>query len=181
MHMLTTTVLPTASAALLKFTLSALGPDQPRLLRNSDLPGCALECLEHNLVLAATTIMDPLFNDTLVRFTAATKRDVLLIRHGFHPDAGDAVRVDVAVRTIAGPLLIDDMRFFRHADGGLHLLPAKPDLFVEVGVCGLDLSMLPPWDRWNDRGRGIERAAAEICAAITGRSAWTAPSLERGA
>lgn len=181
MHMLVADA-PPASASLLNYILEALGPDRPRpLLADTGLPAGALECPENNLIVAAKVASEPPFDDALLRLAAAGKRDVLLIRHGVHPEAGEPVRVDVAVRTIAGPLLISGMSFFRHAGGGLHLLPARPDLFVEVGVLGLDLSMLPPWDSWDERERGVDRAAAEIRLGVAGRLAWIAASREHGA
>lgn len=155
--------LPRASVSLLNMILGPLGPDQPRPLGgNTGLPACALECLVHNLVIAATPVVEPLFDDALVRFAQASGRDVLLIRHGFHPETLDPVRIDVAARTFAGPLLIRDTSLYRALDGSLHLLPECHDLFAEIGEHGLDLSMLPPWRDWEERIEGLERAAAEI-------------------
>ncbi len=157
--------LPAASVSLLNYALAGLRLDQnqPRPLGgNTSLPAGALESLAHNLVVAATTVTEPLFDDALMRFASATKRDVVLIRHGFFPETLDPVGVDVAARTIFGPVLIRQASFFRAVDGGLHLVPAECDLFVEIAPRGLDLSLSPPWIDWRERGPGLERAAAEI-------------------
>ena len=155
--------LPSASVALLDYILATLGPDEPRLLGgNNGLPAGAVECLQHNLVIAPTPIVERLFDDAILRFAQASGRDVLLVRHGFHPETLDPLLIDVAVRTITGPILIADTSLLRHRDGSLHLLPAKPDLFVEIARSGLDLSLIAPWNRWDERVEGLERATAEI-------------------
>jgi hypothetical protein len=33
----------------------------------------------------------------------------MLIRHGFHPETIDPVRVDVVLRSVGGPLLLTDL------------------------------------------------------------------------
>lgn len=163
MQLLPPTTLATASVTLLNYLLTELGPDQPTLLGGGNgLPAGALECLEHNLVVAATPIVEPLFDAALERFAAASKRDVLLVRHGFYPETIDPVRIDVALRSITGPILVCDTSLWRGKDGGLHLVPARPDLYVEVGRNGLAVRLTPPWDRWDDRTAGLEQAAAEI-------------------
>jgi hypothetical protein len=155
-------VLPTASAALLNYILAELGPDQPEPLRgNSGLPA-AVECLEHNIIVSATPVIAPMFGAALMRCAANRHRDTVLIRHGFHPETIEPVRVDVALRSITGPLLMSDLSFFRHRDGSLHLVPERAGFSLRIARHGVEIAARAPWESIWDRAAGLERAAAQI-------------------
>ena len=155
--------LPQTSVALLNYFLSALGPDQPWPMGgNTGLPAGALECLENNVVVVATPVTERMFDDALCRFAGTHHRDTVLIRHGFRPETLDPVRVDVALRSTTGPILVPDLSFYRDIEGGLHLVPEDRDLFLTVGPDGVGVSLVMPWNSWDERRHGLEQAAAGI-------------------
>ncbi|KTW10423.1 MULTISPECIES: hypothetical protein [Sphingomonas] len=154
--------LSTASVALMNFVLAALGCDEPTpIFGNSGLPG-AVECLDHDVIIAMTPITEPMFDQALLRCAATRRRDTLLIRHGFHPETIDPVRVDVALRSLTGPLLLTDLAFFRDRDRDLHLVPERGGLSVKIGHDGIEVATRLPWDSMWDRAAGLENAAAQI-------------------
>ncbi|MEH3100593.1 hypothetical protein [Sphingomonas adhaesiva] len=154
--------LPTASVALLNYVLAALGCDDPApLFGNSGLPG-AVECLEHNVIVAMTPVTAPMFGPALLRCAGTRRRDTLLVRHGFQPETIDPVRVDVALRSVTGPLLLKDLSFFRHRDRSLHLVPEAAGLSVKLGQHGVEIGDRLPWDSLWDRAAGLESAATQI-------------------
>lgn len=162
MHSTIHDTLPTTSVALLNYVLTALAPDEPYpYAGNTGLPG-GVESLENNVILVATPVAERLYDDAVMRCAATRKRDVVLVRHGFHPEILEPVRVDVALHSVTGPILVPDLSFYRDADGGLHLVPARPDLFVGITRHGLEVSMPAPWNSGWERVTGLERAAAEI-------------------
>ena len=71
-------------------------------------------------------------------------------------------RVDVALRSITGPLLLTDLNFFRDRDQGLHLVPARGGLSVKLGRHGVEIGTRLPWNCLWDRTAGLECAAAQI-------------------
>ncbi len=166
MHMMTDTqhALPASSRALREFLLASLDRPSPvRLGGNTGLPADAVDCLDQNLVIAVTTVTERLFDNALLRFAERSRRDVVLVRGGFHPEVLNPVRVDVALRTSFGsPMLVADLSLWRGADGSLHLVPDDTDLFVEVAGHGLDALLVRPWNGWEERCDGLTRAAAEV-------------------
>ena len=169
---LDTDTLPRAATTLLDLILTELDDPKPQLVAGTGLPAGAVDLLDHNLTICATpVVIEPMFRGALHRACASTHRDVLLVRHGFHPEVLDPVEVDLAIRTTGGPLLIEGMSFLRHRDGSLHLVPRDHDLFAEITSRGIDLSMVPPYDLWDERTEGLTRAAAEIVRAGRGERA----------
>ena len=168
---LDTDTLPRAATTLLDLILTELEDPKPQLVAGTGLPAGAVDLIDHNLVVAATPVTEPMFRGALHRACANTHRDILLVRHGFHPEVLDPVEVDLAIRTTGGPLLIERMSFLRHRDGSLHLVPRDHDLFAEITSHGIDLSMEPPYDLWDERTEGLTRAAAEIVCAGRGERA----------
>lgn len=175
MHMMTSDQLslPRSSRALRDLLLTALNRPSPvRLGDNTGLPAEAVDCLDQNLVIAVTTVTERLFDDALLRFAERSRRDVVLVRAGFHPETLNPVRVDVALRTsFCRPVLVTDLSLWRHVDGSLHLVPETSDLFIEVAEHGLDALLIRPWNGWQERSDGLTRAAADVVrAAIRART-----------
>lgn len=171
MHMMTSDqlALPPSSRALRNLLLTALDRPSPvRLGGNTGLPTEAVDCLDQNLVIAVTTVTERLFDDALLRFVERSRRDVVLVRAGFHPETLNPVRVDVALRTsFSRPVLVADLSLWRHVDGSLHLVPEASDLFIEVAGRGLDALLVRPWNGWQERSDGLARAAAEVVRAVS--------------
>ena len=170
MHMMTDGqyALSPSSRAMRDLILAEL--DQPRpvpLEGNTGLPAEAVDCLDQNLIVATTPITERMHDQALLRFAERSRRDVVLVRHGFHPETLDPVRVDVALRTSFGrPMLVADLSLWRGTDGSLHLVPDGSDLFIEVAGHGLDALLVRPWNGWEERCDGLSRAAAEVVRAV---------------
>lgn len=165
-----------SSRALRNLILGAL--DQPRPERvggNTGLPAEAVECVQ-KLVVVTTSVTERLFDEALLRFADRSRRDVVLVRHGFHPETLDPVRVDVALRVSAGrPVLVPDLSLWRGVGGTLHLVPNGNDLFIEVAKHGLNALLVRPWNGWQERCDGLARAAAEVVRAVTSARAGDEP------
>ena len=171
MHMTTSgqLELPASSRALRDFLLAALDRPSPvRLGGNTGLPAEAVDCMDQNFIIAVSTVAERLFDNALLRFAERSRRDVVLVRGGFHPEVLNPVRVDVALRTSFGsPMLVTDLSLWRGTDGSLHLVPDGTDLFVEVAGHGLDALLVRPWNGWEERCDGLTRAAAEVVRAVS--------------
>ena len=171
MHMMTDPqlALPASSRALRDLLLAALDQPSPVALGgNTGLPAGAVDCLRQNLVIVTTPVCERLFDTALLRFADRSRRDVVLLRHGFNPETIDPVKVDVALRCSFGSsILVSDLSLWRCADGSLQLVPDGDDLFVEVAGHGLDALLVRPWDGgWEERCDGLTRAAAEVVRAV---------------
>ena len=127
-----------------------------------DMPACTVRVAETRLLVGATSEPTPTFADTLEQVSCAQGDDILLIRGGRHPEILDPVSVDVALHYEGDALVVRDMKFFRHADRGLWLVPTTRGPFIELTGTGLRLEMLPPFLDAEDRTTGLCRAAAEI-------------------
>lgn len=161
--------LPPSARALGTLILSQLDQPSPiRLGGNTGLPEGVVDCLDQNLVVAVTPLtMAGRFDGALTRFADRSRRDVVLVRCGFHPETLDPVRVDVALRaSVGGSVLVTDLSLWRGPDRSLHLVPDGHDLFVEVAGHGLDVSLVRPWNGWPERADGLARAAAEVVRAV---------------
>ena len=160
--------LSASSRALRDLVLNAIGAPQPQPLGgNTGLPVGAVDLLEHNTVIATTPITARAFDEALVRYADHHRRDVVLVRHGFHPETLDPVRVDVSLRTsFGGSILVPDLSLWRKRDGSLHLVPDRPDLFVEMAAHGLDVRLVAPWNTLDERDDGLTRAATEVVRAV---------------
>lgn len=133
--------LPTASAALLNYVISELGHDEPEPLGgNTGLPA-AVECPKHNLIVAVTPITAAgLFDPALLRCAATCLRDVALVRHGFHPETLDPVRVDVVLHLPSLPFLLTGLSFFRGHDRSLCFVPDGSGQSVKIGRDGAEIA-----------------------------------------
>lgn len=171
MHTMTSDqlALSPSSSALRNILLAALDRPSPiRLGGNTGLPAEAVDCLDQNLVIGVTSVTERLFDDALLRFAERSRRDVVLVRAGFHPETLNPVRADVALRTsFSRPVLVADLSLWRHSDGSLHLVPEASDLFIEVAGHGLDALLVRPWNGWEERCDGLTRAAAEVVRVTT--------------
>jgi hypothetical protein len=166
MHRMLHEPLPSTSNAMLDYFLAALDGETYYLLGgNTGPPAGALESLDHNVVLAATPVSVRVFDEALLR--SAEYRDTLLVRHDFNPETLDPVRVDVALRSTTGPILVPDLSLFRDRDGQLHLVPQRHDLFLTVDPDGIWVLLIAPFNRWTDRAAGLERAGADVVRAFS--------------
>ncbi len=151
------------SRALLDYVLAALPASEVRTLGgNTGLPVGAVASRALDLVVAATPVMAPIFDDAASRYARLKACDVVLIRHGLAPETLGPVRVDLTVRLATVPLLFPDLAFFRYASGSLHLVSAQDDLFVSFGRHGLLVTSMIRWSNPAERSEGLERAATEI-------------------
>lgn len=83
------------------------------------------------------------------------------------PDTIDPVRVDIALCSVTGPLLLKNLSFFRHRDCSLHLVPESAGLSAKLGRHGVEIDDRLSWDSLWDCAAGLESAAAQIVLACT--------------
>ncbi len=159
-----------ASTTLLDYIVSALPPGEFHPIGgNTGLPAAAVESRALDLVIAATPVMAPIFDEAALRYARINACDVVLVRHGFQPETLGPVRIDVVLSLANVPILLPDLSFYRHASGRLHLAAAQDDLFVSLGHHSLGVTSLTPWLDASERSHGFERAAAEIVRACRRR------------
>ena len=59
-----------------------------------------------------------------------------------------------------------DLSLWRGADGSLHLVPDRADLYVAIAPHGLDVLLVRPWDTLDERSDGLARAARDVVRAV---------------
>ncbi len=141
---------------------------QPRWVEvgaNTGLPA-AVECLTHDLIVAVTPITAAgLFDPALLRCAATRSCDVVLVRHGFHPESIDPVRVDIALHSLSGPFLLTALSFFRHRDRSLHLVPDGSGLGVKIGRDGAEIATGSTWKARSGSARRHEQGK-QMCSTL---------------
>jgi hypothetical protein len=154
---------PDLATRLLVIPFAALGTEASAPLPvSSGLPSGAFEVASANMILAATMCDEPMFSQTIERVAHARKRDVVLVRTGFHPETLNAVRVDVALHAANDVLTLTGLSFYRDVDLELWLVPEGVGPSLAFEPRGLRLEIEPPYLTWGERGDGLVRAATEI-------------------
>jgi hypothetical protein len=155
-------VLPGVAATMLGYLLQALSKPSLAAVVSTGLPAEAFACADRCLIVAATPIIEQMFDKALLRTVAKRSCHVVLIRHGLHPEELDPVRIDVAAHTPAGPMLLRNLSFYRHYNASLHLVPDDAGISIAVTAMGLIFRRMPPWLDDEERSDGLVRAAGEI-------------------
>lgn len=151
------------SARVLRLPLAAIGatPDRLRAVTGG-LPAGAVAIAPTNVVVAATPIDGDVFRDVIARHAYEQRRDVLLVRTGLWPETLSPITAEVALKVDREVIVITDLSFFRHRNGGLWLVPTRAGPFIAISEKGLGLEMIAPFQTWEDRSEGVCRAAVEI-------------------
>lgn len=121
------------------------------------------------MVLANSCCTYNLFEDPMLSVSQHRDCDVVLVRHGLHPESFDDVLVDVAVRVSFDRLLLRDLRMFLGEGGDAWLVPDKMAPYLKVGPDGVSLSFEAPFQTFCQRSDGLNRAARKIVYAARGR------------
>lgn len=151
------------STRVLRLPLVAIGATAERLVAvTGGLPAGAVEVTDSNVVMASTPCAGDIFRDVIARHAYEQRKDVLLTRTGLWPETLSPVTAEVALTLEEEVLVVTELAFFRHVEGGLWLVPTRPGPFIAITHAGLGLEMTPPFQTWHERSDGVCRAAAEI-------------------
>lgn len=135
------------------------------------LPAGAVRNANGRLALAATCCTVRLFERQMMTVASALNVDVLVMRHGLHPEVLDNVRYDVALRGQSKVHLMVDMLLYFHADHGFWLVPSAQGPYIAIEPDGLQLTHEPPFVTWAERADGLCRAAKMTVHAAAGKAA----------
>jgi hypothetical protein len=156
----------TTSLKMLSLFLDAFGCDFDEVERVQfcGLPVPTVRIPANGLLLAATPCDEPMFRREIVAAALLARTDVLLVRHGFHPEILDPVVVDHAAsgRT---PLVIRRGLFpFIDGSGGFWLVPStmRGGASLSLTHAGLSAFRRPPFGDVDERHAGLVRAARAV-------------------
>lgn len=160
------------STRVLALPFTALGVSAADAVQfTAGMPAPSFDVARINLVIGTTPVAEPMFRDVIGAVAHETGRDTMLLRTGLFPETMDPVRAEVALNAAGDTVILTDLSFYRHRDGGLWLIPAAVSAYFELTTDGLRLHTTPPFSTWYDRSDGLCRAAAEIVRIVRRRSA----------
>ncbi|WP_442678324.1 hypothetical protein ACSBM8_12385 [Sphingomonas sp. ASY06-1R] len=163
MPITTPALAPDLWTRLLSLPHAALGAEASEPIAvSAGLPAGAFLIESANVILSATPCDQPMFSDMMERVARSRRRDVLLMRTGFHPEILNPVQACVALVAERDVLMLEGMAFYRHDDQSLWLVPIDAGPFIAIEPRGLRLEMIPPFLTYDQRVDGLCRAAAEI-------------------
>lgn len=153
-------------ALLLRIVCHAEGEKGP-----GGLPAGSLHLPDARLILATTCCSKPLFHEQMRTAASASGADVLLMRHGLHPESLNGTGFDVLLHVNREPVLLTDLILYHHNADGFWLVPSGNGAYIAVEADGLRLADEPPFMTWQERSDGVCKAAKLIArAAQPGRS-----------
>ena len=126
------------------------------------LPAGALHLPDARLILATTCCSKPLFHEQMRKAALASGADVLLMRHGLHPESLNGTGFDVVLHVNREPVLLTDLILYHHHADGFWLVPKGNGAYIAVGADGLRLADEPPFMTWQERSDGVCKAARLI-------------------
>jgi hypothetical protein len=135
------------------------------------LPAGALHLPDARLIMATTCCSKPLFHEQMRVAASASGADVLLMRHGLHPEGLNGTGFDVLLHVNREAVLLKDLILYHHHIDGFWLVPGGNGPHIALEPDGLRLADEPPFMTWQERSDGICKAARLIArAAQPGRS-----------
>ncbi|NIJ35300.1 hypothetical protein [Sphingomonas oligoaromativorans] len=152
------------SARLIQLPLEATNAIPEPLTSSGSMPICSVQLPDLGLVLSASADDDTArFRDAMRATATALGSSVLVIAHGKWPETLNPVHATALIELSSGPLLLDNLLFYRDRENGLWFIPANGrGLWLALGHNGLCLSMTAPYVDREERSTGLCRAAAEI-------------------
>lgn len=93
--------------------------------------------------------------------------DVLLARHGLHPEVLDPVLWDAVIWSGDQTIMLPDLILYS-GNGDHWLVPSRKGAHVRMAADGLHIEAEPDFVTWQERCDGVCRAAKEIIKATRG-------------
>lgn len=146
---------------ILRFTLKALPHPVGRRFVGG-LPAGSMQLAEAGLIIGGTPCTVPLFRDAMERAAIDTRCDVLIARHGIHPEALDPVLWDVVIWSGDHTVSINDLVLYAGTDGSYWLVPSRQGPHIRMARNGLHLEAEPGFLTWQQRCDGVCEAAKRI-------------------
>lgn len=132
------------------------------------LPSGSMQLATAGLILGGTPCSIPLFMPAMERAAMDTRCDVLIARHGIHPEVLEPVLWDVAIWSGSSIVPIHDLLLFAAVDGTSWLVPSSAGPHIRLAPDGLHLEAEPGFITWEERCAGVCDAARRIVLATSG-------------
>ena len=153
------------TAKLLRFMLDTL-PHPPGRDFRRGLPAGSMHLEHARLVMGGTPCTVPMFHGAMERTARDTRCDVLVARHGTHPEVLDPVLWDAVVWSGDTTMLLTD--FVLWAGERYWLVPTGPGPFLRLAPNGVHIEFEPDFLTWHQRCDGVCEAAQRIIRATRG-------------
>lgn len=153
------------SLTLLSPILLALGVvDTATLKPVGSLPSPCFQILGLRTVVCATPIHSiAMFRAEMISLAASADVDVVMLRHGAHPETLDDVSCDVVTGRDRSMRMLWEMCVYRHEDRSYWLVPPRPGAGASVALTtrGVAVTAEAPYRHSDERSVGVCRAARE--------------------
>ena len=158
------------SLALLAPVLSALGAVNTATLRPvGSLPAPCFQIADLCTVVCATSIHSiAIFRAEMIAVAATNAVDVVVLRHGAHPETLDDVSYDIVTGRDRSLRTLWELCAYRHNDGRYWLVPPLPGAGPSIALTagGVAVTAEPPYRDMYERGDGVARAARQTVLAM---------------
>ncbi len=118
-------------------------------------------------ILSFTCVQKPMFRPKVHQLARSQSIDVVLLRSSLTP--ADILPV-AADATLAGgglvPFDMNDLCLYRHHDTTLWLVPEGFGAAIRLGLDGIELCLVSPYETLVERAQGIYRTAGELAAML---------------
>lgn len=155
------------TARVLGIILDALG-SAPGSNVAIGLPSGSMLLPAAGLILGGTPCSVPLFRSAMERAALVTGCDVVVARHGMHPEVLEPVLWDVVIWSDSSTIPIHDLLLFAAMDGTSWLVPSGVGPHIRLAPDGLHLEAEPGFITWHERCAGVCEAAKRIVVATSG-------------
>lgn len=155
------------TSRLLDFATQSFDRSTVQYVANG-LPAGSMRLLRAGLIVGGTPCMVPLFGAAMERAAVAARCDVLIARHGMHPEALDPVLWDAVIWSGDYATAISNLVLYSDPDGTYWLVPSQIGPHIRMATDGLHLEAEPPFITWHQRCEGVCAAAKRIIAATRG-------------
>jgi hypothetical protein len=153
------------TSRLLNFLISTL-PHPVGSAFEGGLPAGSMRLDDARLLIGGTRCTFPVFRSAMTQAAIDSGYDVLLARHGSHPEVLDPVLWDVVVWSGPQAVSMNDLLLYAEADGPYWLVPSRMGPHIRIAPDGIHLEPQPAFATWRQRCDGIARAAAQITRAM---------------
>ena len=119
-------------------------------------------------MIAATPCDAPLFEGAIRKAAREKGADVVLMKHGLHPETLNNVSFSILVHMSGKPYLFDDLVLYFHSADGYWLVPSRHGPFIALQKDGLRVDFAPPFITSDERVEGVCEAAAQLVRSMRG-------------